>query len=84
MRTPGGELRRLRDGLHVTQVQLAAAIGCSPVTLGNAETGLRLPFRPFWQRADGMTGACGKLLRLFEAGPEPELTWPAWNDDPAP
>jgi hypothetical protein len=75
--TPGEMLRTLRRALALTPAQLAAAIGCTAEALCCAETGLRTPPRPFWQRADGMTGAGGKLLRLYDAGPEPGPAWPA-------
>ena len=75
--TPGGTLRALRRSLHLTMAELAAALGCSPVTLSHAETGRRCPPREWWQQADGMTGAGGRLLRLLDAGPEPGPAWPA-------
>lgn len=78
--TPGDALRALRRALALTGAQLAAALGCSRVTLSHAETGLRTPPRPWWQCADGMTGAGGKLLRLYDAGPEPDVTWPTWGE----
>jgi transcriptional regulator with XRE-family HTH domain len=84
VRTPGDELRDRRRARRLTQEQLAAGIGCSPVTVCHAETGLRTPPREWWSRADGMLGAGGKLLRLFDAGPEPGVIWPAWNDGPGP
>lgn len=74
--TPGEALRSLRRALALTPAQLAAAIGCPTEVLCCAETGLRTPMRPFWQRADGMTGAEGRLLRLYDAGLEPDPTWP--------
>ena len=77
--TPLGDaLRRRRRALAVTAAQLAAALGCSAVTLSHAETGRRRPPREWWQLADGMTGADGNLLRLFDgATPSPGPVWPA-------
>ena len=78
----GAELRRRRSALRLTMQVLAAALGCSRETLCHAETGRRVPPREWWQRADAMTGAGGKLLRLYEFGPEPEAEplWPAWGE----
>ena len=76
-RTPGDALRRRRRALALTGVQLAAALGCSAVTLSHAETGSSRPARPWWSLADGMTGAGGELLRLFDGiVPGPDPVWP--------
>jgi hypothetical protein len=84
MRTPGAELRCRRRALALVPAQLAVALECSTETLCSAETGIWTPLRPFWQRADGMLGAGGKLLHLYDYGPEPDLTWPAWTEGPVP
>lgn len=81
--TPGGDLRRRREALSLTREQLAAALGCSASGLGNAETGTRSPCRGWWQRADGMLGAGGALLRLYDFGPERGPVWPAWGESPS-
>jgi DNA-binding transcriptional regulator YiaG len=77
---PGAALCARRRALALTQKQFAAALGCSRVTLSHAETGRRSPPREWWRRADGMLGADGKLLRLYDAGPEPGPVWPARGD----
>jgi transcriptional regulator with XRE-family HTH domain len=77
-RTPGDALRRRRRALALTGVQLAAALGCSTATLSHAETGTGRPARPWWSLADGMTGAGGELLRLYDGIiPEDGPVWPA-------
>jgi transcriptional regulator with XRE-family HTH domain len=78
--TPGDALRRRRRALALTGEQLAAALGCSRAALSHAETGRRSPPRPWWSLADGMLGAGGRLLRLYDAGPEPGPVWPAWGE----
>lgn len=84
--TPQGtELRRRRRALNVTTAQLAAALGCSRVTLSHTEAGLRNPPRQWWSRADGLLGAGGNLLRLFDGiTPGPDPVWPSWDEGPVP
>jgi hypothetical protein len=84
--TPQGtDLARRRRALHLTRAQLAAAIGCSMVSLRFAEAGQRTPPRAWWQRADAMTGAGGALLLLFDGlTPGPDPLWPAWDQGAAP
>ena len=76
----GDDLRRRREALALTREQLAAYLGCSVSGLGNVESGGRNPCRDWWQRADGMLGAGGELLRLHDFGPEPGPVWPAWEE----
>ena len=83
--TPGEALRRWHRALGLTAAQLAAAIGCSAVTLSHAETGRRVPPREWWLRADSMTGAGGELVRLYDGtAQEPGPVWPVWDEGPAP
>lgn len=81
---PGAALRARRRALALAPVQLAAAVGCSTEALCCAETGLWTPAREWWQRADGMTGAGGELLRLYDAGPEPGPVWPGHDEGTVP
>jgi hypothetical protein len=84
-RAPGGELRTRRRALGLVPAHLAAAMGCAAETLCGAETGLWTPPRPFWQRADGMLGAGGELLRLYDGViPGPGPAWPVWDEGPEP
>jgi hypothetical protein len=57
--------RRRANGL--TQPELAERAGVSVTTVGHAETGRLWQSREFWERADGVLGAGGDLLRLHDA-----------------
>lgn len=55
-----------RRAAGMTQPELAAALGVSVTTVGHAETGRLWQSREFWQRADGLLGDVGDLLRMHD------------------
>jgi hypothetical protein len=60
------ELAARRRAAGLTQPELAKMLGMSVTTVGHAETGRLWQARRFWERADGVLGAGGALLRLHE------------------
>jgi len=60
------DLAGLRRAKGMTQPQLAEALGVSLTAVGHAETGRTWQGRDFWDGADLVLGACGRLLALFD------------------